>query len=97
DDSHYRKPALTAESHSDPLPYGVFARPGDLRHNLVDNHYSGGILLVLFGEDAARQQPCAHRAEVIRADRAGDGHWDFVGRRFWATFDQIQIRPPWER
>src|SRR6266511_4551340 len=79
-------PAVRA-SIADALADRVFIREVAARRRLADDDDFGRVLVIAFGELASRDEPHAHRAEIVLADGAVPRHGPLIGLRRGTAFD----------
>src|SRR5262249_43038684 len=66
----------------------VFVREMPARGRLADDDDIGRVLVVTFGELTPRNEPYAHRAEIVRTHGADPRHRPLIGLWLWTAFNQ---------
>src|SRR4030095_5781235 len=80
-------PAVRA-SIADALADRVFVREVAARRRLTDDDDFRRVLAIAFGELASRDEPHAHRAEIVLAHGADPCHRPLIRLRRGTAFDQ---------
>src|SRR5262245_66099475 len=80
-------PALRAPI-ADALADRVFVREVSARRRLADDDDFGRVLVIAFGELASRDEPHAHRADIVLAHGTDPCHRPLIGLRRGTAFDE---------